>query len=264
MNNPPHNENLPKYGNWMPKKFPIIGFCLSFISIVIALAISIVWIKTVLFIFGAFCGLMAIYAVNAYYLFSPKGGNLQGKIHTYIIDLLPWDGQGKCLEIGCGNAPISISLAKKYHSAKIIASDYWGETYFEYSKNQSMQNAVVEGVIDQLEFRFANAMDLPFENESLDAVISNLTFHEVNLQNKKDQYSPILEALRVLKKGGAFAFQDLFNIKLIFGDFEKLRDILKAHVEELHWVDSFQVLKIPKSLNNVMMLQGLGVFFGKK
>jgi ubiquinone/menaquinone biosynthesis C-methylase UbiE len=207
---------------------------------------------------------MSIYAIYAYYLFSSRGGNLQGKVHDLIVNSLKWDGNGTCLEIGCGSAPVAIKVAKKFSAAKVLATDYWGKTPFEYSEIQCAQNAKIEGVADRMEFKFANAMQLPFEDASFDAVICNLTFHEVNPTKKEEIFTSISEAFRVLKKGAPFAFQDLFQLKLVFGDFEQLKKKLASYVSEVHWIDSFSTLKIPHLLNNAMMLQGLGVFYGRK
>jgi len=257
-------KELPKYGNWMPKKFILIGLLLSAGSTAFAIVVPILWIEILLGILAIFCGIIVFNAIYAYYMFSPRGGNLQNKIQDTVVDLLSWDGHGTCLEVGCGSAPVTIKLAKKFPSGNIVGSDFWGETYFEFSEKQCVKNAQMECVGDRVKFQFADAGKLPFEDESFDAVVSNLTFHEVNTFKRSERYKSILEAFRVLKKGGAFAFQDVFNMKMTFGDFRKLEEILAKHVSEIKWLDSFAHLKIPGLLNNVIMLQGLGIFYGKK
>lgn len=257
-------KEKPKYGNWMPKKFILIGLIFSLGFTIIAIFVPILWIRIIAAILTLFCGVNSVYAIYAYYMFSYTGGNLQEKIHNQLINKLPWDGNGKCLEIGCGSASVAIKLAKKFPSASIVASDYWGKTFFEYNEKQCQVNARIEGVADKIEFQFADATHLPFEDESFDVVISNLTFHEVKGFNGKDRYKLLLEALRVLKKGGCFAFQDLFLMKFAFGDFEHLEESMKVRVQELYWENSFRSLQIPHLLDNVIILKGLGIFYGKK
>jgi len=258
------NNEATIYGNWMPKRFLYIGISLSVISISIITLFSIFWLDVLFTILGLICVPNAIYALYAYHTFDPKGGDLQNKAHDLLIQQLPWNGNGVCLDIGCGSAALSIKLAKKYPRSKIIASDYWGKTVFEYSERQCVKNAQIEGVADRIEFRFADANHLPFADETLDAVVSNLTFHEVIAMKKHDRYAPLLEALRVLKKGGVFAFQDLFASKLIFGNLSNLKTFLANNVDEVQWLDSFTTLNVPRCLNTVMMLQGMSLFFGKK
>lgn len=264
MKNKVKISEKPKYGNWMPKKFIFLGGVFSLSFAVVAIFVPILWIRIVAGILALFCGVNLVYAIYAYYMFSYKGGNLQEKIHNQLVERLSWNGQGKCLEIGCGSAPVAIKLAKKFPSSIIVASDYWGKTFFEYSKQQCYKNAQIEKVVERIDFQFANAAHLPFEDESFDAVISNLTFHEVRGFNTKERYKVLLEALRVLKKGGYFAFQDLFCMKFAFGDFECLEEKMKIEVQELYWEDSFRSLQIPHWLDNVLMLKGLGIFYGKK
>ena len=76
---------------------------------------------------------------------------------------------------------------------------------------------------DRVNFQKASASALPFEVGSFDAAVSNLVFHEVS--DTKDKRDLIEEALRVVRKGGAFAFQDLFLAKRLYGDVEELLEL---------------------------------------
>ncbi|MBN1799881.1 MAG: class I SAM-dependent methyltransferase [Candidatus Lokiarchaeota archaeon] len=248
----------------MPKRFLLIGGILSFAFLALSVFVGILWLRIIFICLTCFCFFFFVLACCAYRAFSPRGKNLQNQIYDALLDNFSWNGNGNCLEIGCGNAPISIKIAKKFPQSKVIASDYWGETYFEYDQEQAQINAKLENVLDQLEFKNINAAHLPFQEGELDAIISNLTFHEVKGFKMKEKYKGLIEALRVLKKGGIFAFQDLFGSKSIYGDFEKMRAILEEHVAELHWVDTFAFLKLPKWLDNVIMLKGLGILYGTK
>ena len=79
---------------------------------------------------------------------------------------------------------------------------------WEYSKAVCERNAEIEGVAGRMNFQKASAAALPFEDEHFDAAVRNLVFHEVgDVINKREL---LREALRVVKRGGAFAFQDLF------------------------------------------------------
>ncbi|MFC1863087.1 class I SAM-dependent methyltransferase [Thermodesulfobacteriota bacterium] len=73
----------------------------------------------------------------------------------------------------------------------------------------------MDGVAERVTFVRAYASYLPFDDEAFDVVVSNLVFHEV--RDVKDKKLLIKEALRVVKKGGWFVFQDLFLWKQVYG-----------------------------------------------
>ncbi len=257
-------KELPNYGNWVPRKFIYYGVILGVLSLIGTILIPLVILKIAIGAFFVFDVILLTFCIYAYYMFSARGGNLQEKIHDLLVSVLPWDGNGMCLDIGCGNAPIAIKVAKRFSNAKIIASDYWGETVFEYDQKECVRNAKIENVIDRMEFKHANAAKLPFDDESMDAIVSNLTFHEVRDFKRGEKHKSFLEALRVLKKGGAFAVQDVFTFKAMYGDFEKLKDTLEKYVSELNWIDTNKQMKIPRLLQNPIFLGDIGIFYGIK
>ena len=55
---------------------------------------------------------------------------------------------------------------------------------------------------------------MDFPDETFDAAVSNFVFHEV--RTAKDKRDVVKEALRVVKKGGAFSFQDMFSQKALY------------------------------------------------
>ena len=82
---------------------------------------------------------------------------------------------------------------------------------WEYSREQCERNTKFEEVNERVSFQKADAAKLPFEDGFFDAAVSNDTFH--NVLSAKDKTNVLKEALRVVKKGGAFAFQDAFMTK---------------------------------------------------
>ena len=194
----------PDYGNWVSWK---LLFVLGIVAAVL-LALSILFIYLLI---GAIVALAA-FALFAYqrYLFSPRGGNAQVKLWDLLVEHLDWDGRGRVIDIGCGSGPVAIRVAKKYLSAEVVGIDYWGKVW-EYSKAKCERNARIEKVEDWVSFQKGDAAKLPFEDGFFDAAVSNFAFHEVgSAQDKRDV---VKEALRVVRKGGKFAFQDLFTMK---------------------------------------------------
>jgi len=90
-----------------------------------------------------------------------------------------------------------------------------------------------------------------------------MVFHEV--ADAKDKREVIKEALRVLKKGGQFVFQDLFLSKKLYGNSESLvRYIKETGVEEVSLEKAEKYIPIPSLLNIPMFFGDTAMLSGKK
>jgi ubiquinone/menaquinone biosynthesis C-methylase UbiE len=88
-------------------------------------------------------------------------------------------------------------------------------------------------------------------------------FHDV--RDVRDKAELIKEALRVLKKGGQFVFQDLFLWKQVYGPTDDLLDTIRSWgVETVELVDTSAAPFIPRALKLPFMLGTVGILFGKK
>ncbi len=246
----------PDYGNWVSTKLVyvpgLIAAFLAALSFMIPLPLG----------FALLAFLCSAYFAYARYRFSPKGGNVQARIIELALSYLRWDGKGKAIDIGCGNGPLTIRLAKDYPDATITGIDYWGAAW-EYSKSLCERNAQLEGVSQRITFQGASASKLPFDDETFDLAISNLVFHEV--KDARDKREVIKEALRVLKKGGRFVFQDLFLLKRLYGEVDDLLETIRSWgIEEVEFVNTSKSKFIPKLLKLPFMVGRIGILHGKK
>ncbi len=196
--------------------------------------------------------------------FSFTKGGLMGRIHQNVADHLEWDGRGELLDIGCGAGALGIRCIKAHPRAKLTGMDYWGAEW-SYAQSQCEWNAEVEGVADRCRFLKGDAAHLDFEDGSFDAVVSNFVFHEV--KSEPDKHALILEALRVLKKGGSFALQDMMSQKKLYGDMDKFckRLLRDGVVSEIHFLPHTENADyIPDFIKTPWMLSGMGMIYGKK
>ncbi len=253
-----NNEEKKKadYGNWVSKRLIYIPALLAVIFLVLS-----VFSYFFLILFLPFL-IISTYFAYAYYRFSPAGGDIQAKIREFVLDRLEWDGRGTALDIGCGNGALAVQLAKKYPDADVIGIDYWGGKW-DYSLGACEKNAEKEGVLSRMQFQRASASRLPFEDGYFDAAVSNFVFHEVkDAENTRDV---IKEAIRVVKKGGFFAFQDLFPLKKIYGDLDNLlAEIQSWDVDEVKYVDTSNADFIPAALKLPFMVGATGIIYGRK
>jgi len=245
----------PDYGNWVSTR---ILYALAAVAI-FCLAISVVFLAAIA-ASAAFAVAFAYFAF-ARYAFSPRGRNVQAQVRGLVLWHLEWDGHGDALDIGCGNAPLTIGVAKKYPDAHVTGIDYWGERW-GYSQRMCEHNAAIEGVADRVTFQRASASALPFDADSFDAAVSNLVFHEVG--DAPDKRAVLKEAFRVVKKGGAFAFQDLFLLKRVYGDVDELlAEIRSWGVARVEFVDTSKA-GFPRALRLPFMLGAIGIIYGAK
>jgi arsenite methyltransferase len=95
------------------------------------------------------------------------------------------------LDVGCGVGVTPCYIARK-SGCRVVGIDI-----LEGMVERSKQRAKREGVMDRVEFRVADAQDLPFEDDLFDAVMSeSVTVFPENKQLAVNEY------LRVTKPGG--------------------------------------------------------------
>lgn len=246
----------PDYGNWVPSKLVYVPAALA--VLLGGLSVLSAWLVLPALLFFA-CA--SGFAYGRWKL-SDRGGGIQSKIWALVLQHLHWQGEGEVLDIGCGNGPLTIAIAKAYPSAHVTGIDYWGGPW-AYSKAVCENNAAIEGVATRVTFQRASAAELPFHDGTFDVVVSNLVFHEV--RGVADKKLVIREALRVLKKGGIFVFQDLFLLKRIYGD---IGDVLSAirgwGVADVAFFATNRAFSAPTVLKLPFMVGTIGIVHGSK
>ena len=250
------NKVRPDYGNWVPKRL-IYGSAIAGLAFLISTA-WIVYLAILAILFFSFTAYLAF----ARHEFSSHGGGIQNSIRELVLDNLDWDGAGRALDIGCGNGALAIMVAKNYPEAEVTGIDYWGKRW-EYSRDVCESNAEIEGVDGRVTFQKASAVSLPFEDGHFDAVVGNFVFQEVG--GVRDKRELIREALRVVKKGGSFSFQDEFLVRASFGDPEDLVETVKSWgMDEVKFVRTRDAEFIPRSLKLPMILGAIAILAGRK
>ncbi len=199
----------PNYKNWLPK-----GMLYALIA---GTAVSLVGFL-----------LFGVFGIGV------KGGLRIALGVIFAVALLVC---GKSMQwCGCGSGALTIACAKRNPQGRMVGLDRWGKEYASFSLPLCQNNAKAENV-SNTEFRRGDATKLDFPDESFDAVTSNYVYHNITGADKQQL---LLEKLRVLKKGGAFAIHDLMSQRR-YGDMQsfvkKLRDMGYERVEliDLFW-----------------------------
>ncbi len=249
--------------NWVSVKLIAFAGILSLVFLTAAvlfykiLFISIPGIIFFLFFIYAFG-----YLIYARRQFSTYGNNIQGKISGLVLDYLDAGEEGRLIDIGCGNGLLTIKMALKCPNVSVTGVDYWGGLW-GYSKEECRKKALKEGLKDRMTFEKASAESLPFGDEEFDIAVSNMVFHEAG--KMKDKRNNIKEALRVVKKGGRFVFQDMFNSRIFYGGRNSLLDYIKSlGVRKADFVNTKDSAFIPGGLKNPIFVGDIAIIYGIK
>jgi ubiquinone/menaquinone biosynthesis C-methylase UbiE len=118
--------------------------------------------------------------------------------------VLPWALQGEhlsgdVLEIGSGSGAMAAEVLRRFPDVRMAATDY----------DDSMVDVARDGLRgfgDRVVVRQADSRQLPFSDESFDAVLSFIMLHHVI-----DWEKALAEAVRVLRPGGRLLGFDLLD-----------------------------------------------------
>ena len=262
------------YGNWVPAAMMRLLWGMSAACVVLTLLVGALWknaaVAIILGILAIAMLLMSAYMQRCSDLFAFEKGGVMGEVHQFLMDHFDWkraakpDGSGSILDIGCGAAALTNRCAKTFPKARVTGMDYWGAQW-SYAKEQCEQNAKLEGVSDRTSFVKGDAAKLDFPDERFDGAISNFVFHEV--RSAKDKRDVVREALRVVKRGGAFAFQDMFGQSNVYGDMNEFIAQLKSEgaVREIHYIADIENQPfVPKFVTAPWMIRHAGLIYGIK
>ena len=131
-------------------------------------------------------------------------------VRDRMIGALPWRGDERVLDVGCGHGLMLIGAAKRLKGGKAVGIDIWqSEDQYGNSPEAAMENARIEGVSDRIELKTADARRMPFPDGSFDVIVSSYALH--NIPDKAGRRKAVAEIARVLKPGGKLALVDIFH-----------------------------------------------------
>ena len=157
-------------------------------------------------------GEIALLGAGVYFLLSAvgmvsysKGGKL--RIRDEILAAIPWRGDEKVIDVGCGRGLLLIGAARRLTTGKAIGVDRWVAGALTGNRPEAvLDNARLEGVLDRVEVKEGDVRQLPFGDDTFDVAVSNFVLHEVN--NRAEREQMLREIVRVLRPGGRLALVD--------------------------------------------------------
>ena len=156
----------------------------------------------------------------------------------------------RVLDIGTGRGFLAIEIAKLVKGCRVVGIDIWGTTVkgemhqgfvLGNTKKNAEKNAQLESVSDRVEFRQADAREMPFESQSFDVVVSYLVMHQIIYGERGNRV--LEETFRVLKPNGRLVIVDLIFGKKIMKKLQEL-GFREIRVQSIRSLASFSLLKM--------------------
>jgi ubiquinone/menaquinone biosynthesis C-methylase UbiE len=114
----------------------------------------------------------------------------------FVSELEKNTPSGTLIDVGCGPGYLVAKIAKEIPNLHIIGVDVSDEMMAEASRNSASL-----GFSERVEFRRGDSLKLPFEEDSVDNVVSTLSLH-----HWADPKGAFQEMYRVLKPGGGSSY----------------------------------------------------------
>lgn len=123
-----------------------------------------------------------------------------------LLDAIPWRGDEKVLDVGCGHGLMLIGAAKRLKTGRATGIDIWQSVdQAGNSADATKKNAEIEGV--DVDIRDGDARKIPFDDETFDVVVSSFALHNIYDANEREQ--ALREIARVTKRGGYAGIMDI-------------------------------------------------------
>jgi arsenite methyltransferase len=154
---------------------------------------------------GLWPGLTCL-AEAAVMLWGSKVGKL--RLRDRLLDAIPWRGDERVLDVGCGHGLLLLGAAKRLTTGKAIGVDLWQrQDQAGNSPEATWENARREGVAERIDIKDGDARQLPFADGSFDVVVSSWALH--NIYDAEGRGQAVREVARVLKPGGRVLLIDI-------------------------------------------------------
>jgi SAM-dependent methyltransferase len=148
--------------------------------------------------------LVSFWSATAFFLVRPLGANSIAALPTE--NFIP-SGNPRVLDLGAGTGRSSIMVLRARPHASLVALDLFSQSFDAHfgrkddPRERLRRNLAAAGVENRASIVTADIRELPFEQQSFDAIVSA---YAVDHLGRAGAATALQEAFRVLKPGGEF------------------------------------------------------------
>lgn len=159
---------------------------------------------------GTGWGIAVSFAISASaMLWYSKAGKLRAR--ERLLDLIPWRGDERVLDVGCGRGLMLIGAARRLSTGNATGVDIWQAVDLTGNRPEAtLENARREGVSDRVDVETADMRRQPFADATFDVIVSCAAIH--NLNRREDRAQAIEEIARVVKPDGRILIRDVRSV----------------------------------------------------
>lgn len=133
------------------------------------------------------------------------------RLRRQILDMVEWRGDEAVLDVGCGSGMLLNGAARRLTNGKAIGIDIWASSGGGGNLALLVSSARAEGVAGRIEFKEADARDMPFGDAEFDVVMSSGALHHIS-RSPEDFEKVVREMARVLMPGGRMLIWDVAHM----------------------------------------------------
>jgi len=186
------------YGIDAPRLLPLFGL-LVVANLASGIVSSTLW---------PFLGAAALLTCGACGLHASRRGKFV--VWSQLLRDLKLKGDEHILDLGCGRGAVLLLAARHLTTGLAVGVDIWNRGDQSGNSEQATRlNAAAEQVSDRVELHTADMTALPFEDASIDVVVSNLALH--NIKGREGRAKAVEEAVRVLRPSGRVLIADIWG-----------------------------------------------------
>jgi ubiquinone/menaquinone biosynthesis C-methylase UbiE len=132
-------------------------------------------------------------------------------LRSQMLDPITWRGDEHVLDVACGNGALLNGIATRVPQGRALGIDMWAEHSGGGNYESLWAHARLEKVADKIEFKEADARQLPFAGALFDVVTCSRAMHHI-VRSQADFDQLIPELFRMLKPNGKIVILDIAHL----------------------------------------------------